>query len=109
MGGILVANLSFDPIGGLDFANGSPVDFQESVVDSVTDPLVSLSTAWTLKRYDPFGGITLNSNSLYWIEVSVKPPTMIPLSNVGQPLTSRDLASPATTPLVVDERWVLSE
>jgi hypothetical protein len=33
--------------------------------------MTSLPTAWTVERYDQFAGVTLNANSLYWIEVSV--------------------------------------
>jgi hypothetical protein len=70
-GGIPLSDLSFDPIGGLDYVNGSSVDFQGPVIKSVTFPLTSLPTAWTVKRYDQFASIVLNPNSLYWIEVSV--------------------------------------
>ena len=70
-GGIPLSDLSFDPIGGLDSVNGSSVDFQGPVIKSVTFPLISLPTAWTVKRYDQFANIVLNPNSLYWIEVSL--------------------------------------
>jgi hypothetical protein len=71
-GGIPLSDLSFDPIGGLNYVNGSSVDFQGPVIKSLTFPLTSLPTAWTVKRYDQFTGIVLNPNSLYWIEVSVQ-------------------------------------
>ena len=32
-GGIPLSDLSFDPIGGLDYANGSSVDFQGPVIE----------------------------------------------------------------------------
>jgi hypothetical protein len=70
-GGIPLSDLSFDPIGGLDYANGSSVDFQGPVIKSLTFPLTSLPTAWTVKQYDQFASVALNPNSLYWIEVSV--------------------------------------
>jgi hypothetical protein len=71
-GGIPLFDLSFDPIVGLNYSNGSPVDFQGPVIKSVTFPLTSLPTALTVKRYDQFASIVLNPNSLYWIEVSVQ-------------------------------------
>jgi hypothetical protein len=70
-GGIPLSDLSFDPIGGLDYANGSSVDFQGPVIESATFALTSLPTAWTAKHYNQFAGVVLNPNSLYWIEVSV--------------------------------------
>jgi hypothetical protein len=70
-GGIPLSDLSFDPFGGLDYANWSSVDFQGPVIKSVTFPLASLPTAWTVERYDQFAGIMLNPNSLYWIEINV--------------------------------------
>jgi PEP-CTERM motif len=70
-GGIPLSDLSFDPIGGLDYANGSSVDLQGPVIKSVTLPVASLPAVWTVKRYDQFDDIVLNPNSLYWIEVSV--------------------------------------
>ena len=69
-GGIPLSDLSFDLIGGLDYANGSSVDFQGPVIKSLTFPLTSLPTAWTVKHYDRFASVVLNPNSLYWIEVS---------------------------------------
>jgi hypothetical protein len=71
-GGIPLSDLSFDPIGGLNYVNGFSVDFQGPVIRSLTFPLTSLPTAWTVKRYDQFAGVVLNPNSLYWIEVSVQ-------------------------------------
>ena len=70
-GGIPLSDLSFDPIGGLDYVNGSSVDYQGPVIKSVTFPLISLPTAWTVEHYDQFASVVLNPNSLYWIEVSV--------------------------------------
>jgi hypothetical protein len=71
-GGIPLSDLSFDPIGGLGYVNGSSVDFQGPAIKSVTFPLTSLPTAWTVKRYDQFASVVLSPNSLYWIEVSVQ-------------------------------------
>ena len=70
-GGIPLSDLSFDPIGGLDYRNGSSVDFQGPVIKSVTFPVTGLPAAWTVERYDQFAGVVLNPNSLYWIEVNV--------------------------------------
>jgi PEP-CTERM motif len=70
-GGIPLSDLSFDPIGGLDYANGSSVDFQGPVIKSLTFALTSLPAAWTVKHYDQFASLALNPNSLYWIEVSL--------------------------------------
>ena len=70
-GGIPLSDLSFDPISGLNYVNGSSVDFQRPVIKSLTFSLTSLSTAWTVKHYDQFASIVLDPNSLYWIEVSV--------------------------------------
>jgi hypothetical protein len=70
-GGSHLSDLSFDPIGGLNYANGSSVDFQGPVIESATFALTGLPTAWTVKHYDQFAGVVLNPNSLYWIEVSV--------------------------------------
>jgi len=70
-GGIPISDLSFDPIGGLNYANGSSVDFQGPVIESATFALTGLPTAWTVKHYDQFASVALNPNSLYWIEVSV--------------------------------------
>jgi PEP-CTERM motif-containing protein len=71
-GGIPLSDLSFNPIGGLDYSNGSSVDYQEPVIKSVTFALSALPAAWTIERYDQFASVVLNPNSLYWIEVSVQ-------------------------------------
>jgi hypothetical protein len=70
-GGIPLSDLSFDPIEGLAYANGSWVDFRGPVIESATFSLTSLPTAWTVKHYDQFAGVVLNPDSLYWIEVSL--------------------------------------
>jgi hypothetical protein len=44
-GGIPLSDLSFDPIGGLDYANWSSVDLQGPVIESATFALTSLPTA----------------------------------------------------------------
>jgi hypothetical protein len=70
-GGIPLSDLSFDPLGGLNYLNGSSVDFQGPVIKSVTLPVTGLPAAWTVERYDQFASVVLNPNSLYWIEVRV--------------------------------------
>jgi PEP-CTERM motif len=70
-GGIPLSDLSFDPLGGLDYANGSSVDFQGPVIKSVTLSLTGLPAAWTVEHYGQFADVVLNPNSLYWIEVKV--------------------------------------
>jgi hypothetical protein len=70
-GGIPLSDLFFDPMSGLNYVNGSSVDFQGPVIQSVTLPVASLPAVWTDERYDQFDDIVLNPNSLYWIEVSV--------------------------------------
>jgi hypothetical protein len=90
-GGIPLSDLSFDPICGLESVNGSSVDFQGSVIKSVTFPLISLPTAWTVKRYDQFASIILNPNSLYWIEVSVHSASGVSVIEWG---TTADISGP---------------
>jgi hypothetical protein len=70
-GDIPLSDLSFDPLSGLNYVNGSAVDFQGPVIKSVTLPVASLQAAWTVERYDQFASVVLNPNSLYWIEVRV--------------------------------------
>jgi hypothetical protein len=71
-GGIPLSDLSFDPINGLMYVNGSYVSFWEPVIKSVTFPLAGLPTTLTVERYDQFSGVLLAPNSLYWIEVSTE-------------------------------------
>ena len=70
-GGIPLSDLSFDPIEGLNYLDGSPVDFQGSVIKSVTFPVTDLTTIPQVERFDQFASVQLNPNSLYWIEVRV--------------------------------------
>jgi hypothetical protein len=70
-GGIPFASLSFDPMSGLNYIDGSSVEFRGPVIKSVTLPVSELPTAWTVERYDQFAGVVLNPSSLYWIEVRV--------------------------------------
>ena len=70
-GGIPRPNLSFDPTEGLNYLNGSPVDFQGQVIKSVTFSVSSLPTVPKVERFDQFASAQLNPNSLYWIEVRV--------------------------------------
>ena len=51
-GGIPRSNLSFDPIDGLNYLNGSPVDFQGQVIKSVTFSVSSLPTVPKVERFD---------------------------------------------------------
>jgi MYXO-CTERM domain-containing protein len=71
-GGVPLSDLSFDPVGGLNYVSGSPVDFQGPAIASVTLPVTGLPTAWTVETYDQFAGVELNPNSLYWIELDVR-------------------------------------
>lgn len=70
-GGTPLSNLSFNAIEGLNYLNGSPVDFQGPVIKSVTLPVTSLSAVPQVERFDQFVSVQLNPNSLYWIEVRV--------------------------------------
>jgi hypothetical protein len=70
-GGVPLSDLSFDPISGLNYLNGPSVDLEAPVLESVTLPVTDLSAGWTVERFDQFAGVTLNPNSLYWIEVRV--------------------------------------
>jgi hypothetical protein len=70
-GGIPKSNLSFDPIEGLNYLDGSPVDFQGEALTSITFSVSSLPAVPTIERFDQFTSVQLNPNSLYWIEVRV--------------------------------------
>jgi PEP-CTERM motif len=70
-GGIPLSDLSFDPMNGLSYFNGSPVDFQGPVIKPITMPVARLPRAPTVVRFDQFADVSLDPNSLYWIEVSV--------------------------------------
>lgn len=70
-GGIPLSDLSFDPMNGLDYLDGPSVDFQGPVIQPVTMPVASLPRTPTVERFDQFADVSLNPNSLYWIEVSV--------------------------------------
>lgn len=70
-GGIPLSDLAFDPLGGLDYSNGSSVDLQGPVIKSVSLPVTALQASWSVDRYDQFADVVLNPNSLYWIEVNV--------------------------------------
>lgn len=69
-GGIPLSSLSFDPLNGLMFPVGSFVQAWEPVIESVTFPLSGLASIPTVERYAQFSDVSLNPNSLYWIEVS---------------------------------------
>lgn len=71
-GGIPISDLSFDPIAGLSYLNGSAVSpVTGPVIKSVTFAVSSLPAALTVERYNQFADVSLNPNSLYWIEVRV--------------------------------------
>jgi hypothetical protein len=70
-GGIPLSELSFDPIEGLNYLNGSPVDFQGPVIKPVTFPVTRLTTTPQVEQFDQFASAKLNPNLLYWIEVRV--------------------------------------
>jgi hypothetical protein len=62
-GGVPLADVSFDPVLGLNVAPGGPA------LATATLPLSDLSTSLTTEHFNQFAGITLNANSLYWIDV----------------------------------------
>jgi hypothetical protein len=62
-GGVPLADVSFDPVLGLNVGPGGPA------LATVTLPLSDLSTSLAVEHFDQFAGITLNANSLYWIDV----------------------------------------
>ncbi|MGB7974283.1 MAG: PEP-CTERM sorting domain-containing protein [Roseiarcus sp.] len=70
-GGVPLSDLSFDPLSGLEYLNGSTVDFQGPALASVTLPVASLPAAGTVEHYHQFEDVALNPDSLYWIEVRV--------------------------------------
>jgi PEP-CTERM motif len=69
-GGIPLSDLTFDPINGLMSVDDSFIQAWKPVIDPVTLPLTSLQSVLTVERYDQFSAVSLNPNSLYWIEVS---------------------------------------
>jgi hypothetical protein len=70
-GGIPLSDLSFDPMNGLSYLDGSSVDFQGPVIKPIIMPVARLPRAPTVEQFDQFADVSLNPNSLYWIEVSV--------------------------------------
>jgi hypothetical protein len=71
-GGVPLSDLSFDPTFGLNYLNGPPVDFAGPVIKPVQFSVASLKPTLTIERFDQFEEVSLNPNSLYWIEVSRK-------------------------------------
>ena len=69
-GGIPVSDLWFDSVNGLMSPFGSFVQAWGPVIKSVTFPLTSLPSIPAVERYDQFSDVSLNPDSLYWIEVS---------------------------------------
>jgi hypothetical protein len=64
-GGIPLSDLSFDPMGGLDYVNGSSVDLQGPVIKSVTLPVATLPAVWTVERYDQFDDLGARPDSVW--------------------------------------------
>jgi PEP-CTERM motif len=65
VGGIPLADLSFDPINGLNvFPGGTPL------IASTTFAISDLSIGLTVEHFDEFAGIPLKPDSLYWIDIT---------------------------------------
>jgi hypothetical protein len=62
-GGVPLADVVFDPVLGLNVGPSGPV------LATVTLPLSDLSPTLTVEHFNQFAGVTLNANSLYWIDV----------------------------------------
>jgi hypothetical protein len=73
-GGVPLADVSFDPDLGLNVGPGGPA------LASVTLPASDLSAGLAIEHFNQFAGITLQSNSLYWIDVAVSDPDENPVS-----------------------------
>jgi hypothetical protein len=71
VGGIPLSDLSFDPVLGLDYLGGAAVDPFGPALASVTLPLSTLPSTFTTLNFKQLAGVTLNPDSLYWIEVSI--------------------------------------
>jgi hypothetical protein len=73
-GGVPLIDVSFDPVLGLNVGPGGPA------LASVTLPASDLSAGLAIEHFNQFAGITLQSNSLYWIDVAVSDPDDNPVS-----------------------------
>jgi hypothetical protein len=62
-GGVPLADVSFDPVLGLNVGPGGPA------LATATLPLSDLSPSLAVEHINQFAGVTLNANSLYWIDV----------------------------------------
>jgi hypothetical protein len=65
VGGIPLADLSFDPGLGLNVAPGGA-----PLIASHTFAISDLSTGLTVEHFNEFAGIPLKPNSLYWIDLT---------------------------------------
>jgi hypothetical protein len=63
-GGVPLADVSFDPVLGLNIFPGGPV------LGAVTLPVSNLSTSLAIEHFSLFASIALQPNSLYWIGVT---------------------------------------
>ena len=68
IGGVPLADVSFDPVLGLNFRPGGPA------LAAVTLPASDLSTSLAIEHFNQFASITLQPNSLYWIDVASRTP-----------------------------------
>ncbi len=62
-GGVPLADVSFDPELGLNVGPGGPA------LAKVTLPASDLSAGLVIEHFDQFANITLQPNSLYWIDI----------------------------------------
>jgi hypothetical protein len=62
-GGVPLADVSFDPVMGLNVGPGGPA------LASVTLPASGLSAGLAIEHFNQFANVTLQPNSLYWIDV----------------------------------------
>ena len=64
-GGVPLADISFDPVLGLNVGPGGPI------LAAVTLPASDLSAGLAIEHFNQFVGVTLQPNSLYWIDVAI--------------------------------------
>jgi len=76
-GGVPLANVSFDPVFGLN-VNPGPPDLA-----SVTLPVSSLSTNLTVEHFSQLTGVALQPNALYWIDIIAHRPDLDATVNWG--------------------------
>jgi hypothetical protein len=90
-GGVPLAAVTFDPILGLNVLPG-----QGPVLGSVTLPISELATALTVEHFNQFASITLQPQSLYWIDLNISGPMTIDGPSVGWGTTD-DNAGPGVS------------